>query len=38
RLLDANIKNDDAALDEVRDLLRELSEGWAGIPAEYRAQ
>ena len=38
RLLDANIKNDAAALDEVRDLLRELSEGWAGIPAEYRAQ
>jgi len=38
RLLDANIKNDVAALDEVRGLLRELSEGWAGIPAEYRAQ
>lgn len=37
RLLDANIKNDEAALDEVQSLLRELSEGWEGIPEEYRS-
>jgi flagellar secretion chaperone FliS len=36
RLLDANIQNDELALDEVQDLLRELSEGWSGIPKEYR--
>lgn len=37
RLLDANIQNDESALDEVQGLLRELSEGWSGIPEEYRS-
>jgi flagellar protein FliS len=35
RLLHANIKNDQIALDEVQNLLRELALGWAGIPEEY---
>ena len=38
RLLEANLKNDTEALDEAQALLRELSVGWAGIPAEYRAE
>ena len=38
RLLEANLKNDTEALDEAQALLRELSAGWAGIPAEYRAK
>jgi len=37
RLLDANIQDDASALDEVQGLLRELSEGWSGIPDEYRS-
>ena len=37
RLLDANIHDDASALDEVQGLLRELSEGWSGIPDEYRS-
>ena len=36
RLLSANIRNDESALDEVQGLLRELSEGWSGISEEYR--
>lgn len=36
RLVDGNVQEDVAALEEVQDLLRELSEGWAGIPEEYR--
>ncbi len=31
RLLEANIKNDTAALDEVKGLLREIREAWAAI-------
>jgi|TARA_B110000240_G_scaffold198262_1_gene257775 flagellar protein FliS len=38
RLLEANLKNDTEALDEAQALLRELSVGWAGIPAEYRTE
>ena len=38
RLLEANLKNDTEALDEAQALLRELSVGWAGIPAEYRSE
>lgn len=37
RLLDGNVQNDESALDEVQGLLRELSEGWSGIPEEYRS-
>jgi flagellar protein FliS len=37
RLLNANLHNDESALDEVQGLLRELSEGWSGIPEEYRS-
>ena len=37
RLLDANINSDESALEEVQGLLRELSEGWSGIPDEYRS-
>ena len=37
RLLYANIQDDASALDEVQGLLRELSEGWSGIPDEYRS-
>jgi flagellar secretion chaperone FliS len=33
RLLEANIANDDAALAEVSDLIRELKAGWDGIEA-----
>lgn len=36
RLLEANLHNEEAFLDEVRGLLRQVSEGWAGIPQEYR--
>ena len=38
RLLAANLSNDDAALDEAQDLLREIASGWRGIPAEYRSE
>ena len=38
RLLAANLNNDDAALDEAQDLLREIASGWAGIPDEYRTE
>ena len=38
RLLEANLKNDAEALEEGQALLRELSAGWAGIPAEYRTE
>lgn len=33
RLLEANLKNDAAALDEVADLMRKVKEGWDGIEA-----
>ena len=36
RLLAANLKNDEAALDEVAQLLREVKAGWEGIPIEMR--
>jgi len=38
KLLEANLKSDAIALDEVQSLLRELSAGWAGIPDEYRSE
>lgn len=31
RLLEANIKNNETALDEVADLMRKVKEGWDGI-------
>jgi flagellar secretion chaperone FliS len=31
RLLEASLKNDDAALDEVSELMRKIKEGWDGI-------
>ncbi len=33
RLLEANLKNSEAALDEVADLMRKIKEGWDGIEA-----
>ena len=38
KLLEANLKSDAIALDEVQSLLRELIAGWAGIPDEYRSE
>ena len=38
RLFAANLNNDDVALDEAQNLLREIGAGWAGIPDEYRAE
>jgi flagellar protein FliS len=35
RLLEANMNNDVAILDEVTGLLEEIKAGWDGIPAEY---
>ena len=35
RLLEANIKNDPAMLDEVGQLIIEIKSGWDAIPAEY---
>lgn len=37
RLLQANLKNDTAMLDEVTDLLREIKAAWESIPQEARA-
>jgi len=37
RLLQANLKNDSAAIDEVVSLLRELKEAWDAMPAEARS-
>lgn len=37
RLLEANVKNDVAILDEVTALLREIKTGWESIPAESRS-
>ena len=34
RLLEANLKNNEAALDEVADLMRKIKEGWDGIEAK----
>jgi flagellar protein FliS len=36
RLLHANLKNDDDALEEVAGLLRQIKEGWDAIPPEAR--
>lgn len=35
RLLEANVSNDPAIIDEVIGLLREVKAGWDSIPAEY---
>lgn len=35
RLLEANVQNDTAILDEVMSLLQEVKAGWDAIPAEY---
>tara|TARA_R110002111_G_scaffold20301_1_gene48551 strand:- start:610 stop:1047 length:438 start_codon:yes stop_codon:yes gene_type:complete len=35
RLLEANIKNDPAMLDEVGQLIIEIKSGWDAIPSEY---
>jgi flagellar protein FliS len=35
RLLEANMNNDTAILDEVNTLLSEIKLGWDGIPAEF---
>lgn len=37
RLLEANLKNSEAALDEVADLMRKIKEGWDGIEAKVAA-
>lgn len=37
RLLEANLENDPSKVEEVRNLLAEIEEGWNGIPEEYRA-
>lgn len=34
RLVEANLRNDEAALDEVADLMRKIKEGWDGIEAQ----
>ena len=36
RLLEANYRDDGQGFLEVQGLLREIEEGWSGIPAEYR--
>jgi flagellar protein FliS len=36
RLLEANVNNDAAIIDEVITLLREIKAGWDAIPAEYQ--
>ncbi len=38
RVLNANLKNDVAAIDEVGRLLREVREAWVAIPVEARNQ
>ncbi|WP_292440215.1 flagellar export chaperone FliS [Methylophaga sp.] len=35
RLLEANVNNDPAIIDEVISLLQEVKSGWDNIPAEY---
>lgn len=37
RLLEANLKNSEAALDEVADLMRKVKEGWDGIEPKVAA-
>lgn len=37
RLVEANVENDTAKLDEVVRLLREIETAWAAIPAQLRA-
>lgn len=37
RLVEANVENERAKLEEVRALVEEIEEGWNGIPEEYRA-
>ena len=37
RLLEANIQNDPAMLDEVGQLIGEIKAGWDAIPAEYHS-
>lgn len=36
RLLEANLRNEPAYLDEVADLLREVKDAWNAIPEEFR--
>lgn len=38
RLLEANLRNDPAALDEVAGLLRPIKQAWDAIPADLRNQ
>ena len=38
RLLQANLKNDPAILDEVKGLLEKLLDGWRNIPEDVRQQ
>ena len=37
RLMDAHVNNDEAALDEVTSLLREIKSGWDALPQETTA-
>jgi flagellar protein FliS len=37
RLLEANVRNEPAYLDEVANLLREVKDAWNAIPEEFRS-
>lgn len=38
RLLEANLKNDPAIIDEVGQLMAEIKSGWDAIPAEFHGE